>query len=124
MSSWCDAPLAILTSGQAARFTYKAQFAFVRGRSGRSSLQQLLVDRSHHPPCVPIAVDAFVVLSEGRASVWAHEGAFSGTSADGGGSDDADDDASAFADDVRRPKSWPKKLRRGCSGDGGGAGRS
>ena len=40
------------------------------------------------------------------------------------GSDDDDDDASAFADDVRRPNSWPKKLRRGCSGDGGGAGRS
>lgn len=80
MSSWCDAPLAILTSGQAARFTYKAQFAFVRGRSGRSSLQQLLVDRSHHPPCVPTLVDAFIVLSDGaRASVWTNDGAFSST---------------------------------------------
>ena len=73
--SWCAQSLAILTSGQQSRYTPLHAFSFVRGRSGRSSLQQLLADRHRH--CVPERVDAFIALSVGRATSWTHSGAFS-----------------------------------------------
>ena len=74
-STWCASPLAILTSGQQSRFTYKTAFNLVRAKNGRTSLQQLLADRTYH--CVPQKVDAFIVLSLGRSSTWTHDGAFS-----------------------------------------------
>lgn len=70
-SCWCARPLAILQSGQAARFTLDSAFTHVRGRGGRTPLQQLILDRTAHPYCVPV-VDAFVVLSGSRQpAVWA-----------------------------------------------------
>ena len=71
---WCSAPLAILTSGQQDRFTYETAFAFVRAKSGRTSLQTLLADRTNH--CAPPRVDSFIVLSLGRSSTWTLDGAF------------------------------------------------
>ena len=65
---WCSSPLALLTSGQAARFTYRVAFALVKGKAGRTPLQQLLVDKKH-PSCTPV-VDAFIVLSLGKAAIW------------------------------------------------------
>ena len=73
--SWCAQSLAILTSGQQSRYTPLHAYSFVRGRNGRSSLQQLLADRHSH--CVPARVDAFIALSVGRATSWTHNGAFS-----------------------------------------------
>lgn len=76
LAPWCSLPLAILTSGQQDRFTYETAFAFVRAKSGRTSLQTLLTDRTNH--CAPSRVDAFIVLSVGNASTWTRDGAFTG----------------------------------------------
>ena len=54
--------------GQQSRFTYKTAFNLVRAKNGRTSLQQLLADRTYH--CVPQKVGAFIVLSLGRSSTW------------------------------------------------------
>ena len=80
-SDWCATPLALLTSGQAARFTYRTAFALVRGKSGRTSLQQLLSDKGKgRASCTPPAVDAFIVLSLGKATVWTGPNANSSSS--------------------------------------------
>lgn len=73
-SAWCSSPLALLTSGQVPRFAYKTAFSLIRVRDSnaeRSSLQQLLLDKSKgRQPCLPNAVDAFIVLSQGKATIW------------------------------------------------------